>query len=50
MNVIAEKLSGFTCGRRGTPCSDKVSKAVIAALAASKDPNYKSPLEEDDDN
>ena len=49
VDMIAVKLSGITCGRRGTSCSDQLSKAVVAALAASKDPNYKSPLEEDDD-
>lgn len=45
---IEKKLSGITCGRRGTSCSDQLAKAVRAALIASKDPNYKSPLEDDD--
>ena len=49
VDQIEEKLSGITCGRRGTSCSDQLAKAVRAAMIASKDPNYKSPLEEDDD-
>lgn len=49
VDQITEKLSGITCGRRGTSCSDQLAKAVAAAVVASKDPNYKSPLEEDDD-
>lgn len=44
---ISEKLSGITCGRRGTSCSDQLSKAVVAAFEASKDPNYVSPLDEE---
>lgn len=48
MDQIEEKLSGIVCGRRGTSCSDQLAKAVRAGLIASKDPNYKSPLEEDD--
>lgn len=48
VDQIEEKLSGITCGRRGTSCADQLSKAVRAAVAASHDPNYKSPLEEDD--
>lgn len=46
---IEQKLSGITCGRRGTSCSDQLAKAVRAAKIASENPNYKSPLEEDDD-
>lgn len=46
---IEGKLSGIVCGRRGTSCSDQLAKAVRAAKIASEDPNYKSPLEEDDD-
>lgn len=46
---IAEKLSGITCGRRGTSCADQLAKAVLAAKAAAADPNYRSPLDEDDD-
>ena len=49
VDQIEEKLSGIVCGRRGTSCSDQLAKAVRAGLIASKDPNYKSPLEEDDD-
>lgn len=49
VDQIAEKLSGITCGRRGTSCSDQLAKAVRAAAIAAKDPNYVSPLEEDDD-
>ena len=49
MDQIEEKLTGVTCGRRGTSCSDQLAKAVRAAFTASKDPNYRSPLEEDDD-
>lgn len=49
VDQIEQKLTGITCGRRGTSCSDQLAKAVRAALAASKDPNYKSPLEEDED-
>ncbi len=46
---IEETLSGIVCGRRGTSCSDQLAKAVRAAKIASEDPNYKSPLDEDDD-
>lgn len=46
---IAVKLAGITCGRRGTSCADQLAKAVLAAKAASADPNYRSPLDEDDD-
>ncbi len=49
VDQIEQSLKGITCGRRGTSCSDQLAKAVRAALAASNDPNYKSPLEEDDD-
>ena len=49
VDQIKEKLSGIVCGRRGTSCSDQLAKAVRAAKIASEDPNYKSPLEEDDD-
>lgn len=49
VDQIESKLSGIVCGRRGTSCSDQLAKAVRAGLAASKDPNYKSPLDEDDD-
>lgn len=49
MDQIEDRLSGIVCGRRGTSCSDQLSKAVRAAKIASMDPNYKSPLEEDED-
>ncbi len=49
VDQIEEKLTGIMCGRRGTSCSDQLAKAVRAALIASQDPNYRSPLEEDDD-
>ena len=49
VNQIEQKLTGIICGRRGTSCSDQLAKAVRAGLVASKDPNYKSPLEEEDD-
>ena len=49
VDQIEEKLSGIVCGKRGTSCSDQLAKAVRAGLIASKDPNYKSPLEEDED-
>lgn len=49
VDQIEEKLSGIACGRRGTSCADQLAKAVRAALIASKDPDYKSPLEEDDE-
>lgn len=49
VDQIESKLSGIVCGRRGTSCSDQLAKAVRAGLVASKDPNYKSPLDEDDD-
>lgn len=44
---INEKLTGITCGKRGTSCADQLAKAVIKAYEASQDPNYVSPLEED---
>lgn len=46
---IEAKLSGIICGRRQTSCSDQLAKAVRAGYIASTDPNYKSPLEEDED-
>lgn len=49
VDQIEEKLTGIVCGRRGTSCADQLAKAVRAGLEASKDPNYKSPLEEDED-
>lgn len=49
VDQIEEKLTGITCGRRGTSCSDQLAKAVRAAKVASNDPNYKSPLEDDED-
>ena len=44
---IEKKLTGVQCGRRGTSCADQLAKAVVAGLAASKDPGYVSPLDED---
>ena len=49
VDQIEEKLTGIVCGRRGTSCSDQLAKAVRAAKLASEDPNYKSPLEQDDE-
>ena len=49
VDQIEEKLSGVMCGRRGTSCSDQLAKAVRAAKIASEDPNYKSPLDDEDD-
>ena len=49
VDQIENRLTGITCGRRQTSCSDQLAKAVRAGLIASKDPNYKSPLEEDED-
>lgn len=49
VDQIEEKLSGIICGRRGTSCSDQLAKAVRAGFLASKDPNYVSPLDEDED-
>lgn len=47
VSQINEKLSGIICGKRPTSCADQLAKAVVAALEASKDPNYVSPLAED---
>lgn len=47
VDAINEKLSGIICGRRPTSCSDQLAKAVVAALAASKDPNYVPMADED---
>ena len=33
VDQIEEKLTGVTCGRRGTSCSDQQAKAVRAAFA-----------------
>lgn len=49
VDEIEGKLTGIACGRRGTSCADQLAKAVRAAKAASEDPNYRSPLEEDDE-
>lgn len=49
VDQIEEKLTGIICGRRGTSCSDQLAKAVRAGYVASMDPNYKSPLDEDED-
>lgn len=49
VDQIEAKLNGIECGLRGTSCADQLSKAVRAGLIASNDPNYKSPLDEDDD-
>lgn len=49
VDQIEQKLTGITCGRRGTSCSDQLAKAVRAAALAAQDPNYVSPLEEDND-
>ena len=49
VDQIEEKLSGIVCGKRGTSCSDQLAKAVRAVKIASMDPNYKSPLEEEED-
>lgn len=49
VDQISEKLAGLQCGRRGTSCGDQLAKAVQAARAAAADPNYRSPLEDDDD-
>lgn len=49
VDQIEQTLTGITCGRRGTSCSDQLAKAVRAAKIASNDPNYRSPLEEDED-
>ena len=47
VDQIEEKLTGVQCGRRGTSCSDQLAKAVRAGLNASKDPDYRSPLEDE---
>lgn len=47
VSEIENKLSGITCGRRPTSCSDQLAKAVRAAYEASQDPNY-VPLSEED--
>lgn len=49
VDQIEEKLTGIQCGRRGTSCSDQLARAVRAAYIASQDPDYRSPLEEDDE-
>lgn len=49
VDAIEAKLLGIKCGRRETSCSDQLARAVRAGFEASKNPNYKSPLEEDDD-
>ncbi len=49
VDQIAEKLTGITCGFRNTSCADQLAKAAKAAVIASQDPNYRSPLEEDED-
>ena len=49
VDQIEEKLTGITCGIRGTSCADQLAKAVRAAKIASEDPNYVSPFDEDDD-
>ena len=46
---IEQTLGGILCGRRGTSCADQLARAVRAAAQAVNDPNYRSPLEEDDD-
>ena len=45
---IEEKLTGITCGRRPTSCSDQLAKAVRAAYTASKDSNF-VPLTDEDE-
>ena len=49
VDQIEEKLTGISCGIRGTSCADQLAKAVRAAKIASEDPNYVSPFDEDDD-
>lgn len=49
VDQIESKLTGITCGRRGTSCADQLSKAVRAAKLASQDPDYRSPLDEGDE-
>ena len=36
---IEQKLTGITCGYKGTSCSDQLAKAVRAALTASEKSN-----------
>ena len=47
VDQIETKLSGIICGRRPTSCNDQLAKAVRAGYIASKDPDYKSPLDEE---
>ena len=47
VDQIEAKLSGIICGRRPTSYSDQLAKAVRAGYIASKDPDYKSPLDEE---
>ncbi|MBQ0059524.1 MAG: TIGR03905 family TSCPD domain-containing protein [Lachnospiraceae bacterium] len=49
VDQIEEKLTGINCGRRGTSCADQLAKAVRAAKVASEDPNYRSPMEDEDE-
>ena len=44
---IEEKLTGITCGRRPTSCSDQLARAVRAAYEASRDPDYISQMDEE---
>ena len=47
---INDKLSGITCGRRPTSCSDQLAKAVLMAYneSTSDDPKHTN-IEEDED-
>ena len=47
VDQIEAKLSGIICRRRPTSCSDQLAKAVRAGYIASKDPDYKAPLDEE---
>lgn len=47
VDQIEAKLSGIICGRRPTSYSDQLAKTVRAGYIASKDPDYKSPLDEE---
>lgn len=49
VDQIEAKLTGVQCGMRGTSCADQLAKAVRAGFIASQDPNYVSPLDEDED-
>lgn len=49
VDEIEAKLQGIECGLRKTSCADQLAKAVRAGLIASNDPNYRSPLEDDED-